>query len=399
NKKLTRLLLVTLEDPYNPRSWSGIPYNMRIALETKVNNLSVVSNLKPRRTPVNVLLRVVCGGKKPRYPLYLTRAAQKQFAREVEAAIEKHRPDAILSISSHCLLYLNNPGIPTYMFTDAPWLAWKESYKPFDPSMPILGGRFAALEAKTAKRCTGLVYPSEWAASEAQKLYDVSSDKIHVQRMGANWYPSLTGDELKAVIQARPADRLDLLYVGKDWERKGGPLTLEVVRGLKNANVKNLCLHIVGCAPEVPSDIQDVVKIHGLLKVDDPQSGEKLRKLFLDSHFLIVPTRAECFGLVFAEAYAFGLPPISRAVDAVPSIIEDGKTGILEDRHASAERYIERIIALAKNRNAYLNMAFAARGRYEETFNWDKFADGVTYIIDQQLEAFQAATPVSQSAH
>jgi glycosyltransferase involved in cell wall biosynthesis len=381
-KSPCHLLLVTLEDPYNPRSWSGTPYNMRMALETKIERVSVLAKLKPKRTVVNVALRAALRGSPPRYPLFLTKAAQEQFAKETEAAIRVHRPDAILSISSHCLLYLPDPRIPVFMVTDAPWLTWKETYRAFE-SMPLLGRRFAKLEAAAARRCTGLIFSSKWATDEAQRLYEVPPEKLHVQPMGANWYPKESTAELAAIIEARPSDALRLLFVGKDWDRKGGPLALAIARGLKEAGLANLRLHIVGGNPEIPADLQEIVEVHGLLKASDPADGEKLKRLFLESHFLVVPTRAECFGVVFAEAHAFGLPSVSRAIHAVPSIIQDGETGILQAENDPASSYVARIMTLAKDRQAYLRMAHAARARYESTLNWESFADGVVCLLEQ----------------
>src|SRR5579862_4202916 len=184
NKYPGHLLMVTLEDPFDPGSWSGTAYNMRQALEARIERVSVLSKLKPKRTLVNVALRAALGGNPPRYPLYLTKAAQKQFARETEAAIRSYRPDAILSISTHCLLYLPNPGVPVFMVSDAPWMTWKETYRAFE-STPLLGKRFARLEAAAARQCTGLIFSSKWATDEAQRLYGVPADKLLVQSMGA----------------------------------------------------------------------------------------------------------------------------------------------------------------------------------------------------------------------
>jgi hypothetical protein len=149
-KKLRHLLLATLEDPYDPRSWSGTPFNMRSVLEKKVEKLSVLSNLKPRRTPLNAALRVVMGGKPPRYPLYLTAAAQKQFAKETLQAIEKFKPDAMLTISSHCVVRMGVPPVPSFMFSDSPWISWKETYQEFE-RMPILGPRFGLGSGRSAE--------------------------------------------------------------------------------------------------------------------------------------------------------------------------------------------------------------------------------------------------------
>jgi glycosyltransferase involved in cell wall biosynthesis len=379
------LLIVTVEDPFDPASWSGTAYNMREALEASIERVSVLSKLKPKRTLINGALRLVLGGKPPRYPLYLTPAAQKQFARETEAAIRAYRPDAILSISSHCLLYLPDPGVPVFMVADAPWMTWKETYSEYE-SLPLLGRRFAKLEAAAARRCAKLIFSSEWATDEARRLYGVPPEKLCVQPMGANWIPSENREQLSQIIQSRSQDELKLLFVGKDWERKGGPLTLEVARGLRAAGVKKVRVHIVGGDPPIPADLQDIVTVHGLLRRSDPDESEKLRQLFLKSHFLIVPTHAECFGVVFAEAHAFGLPAVSRAVHAVPSIIEDGETGIVLAANDAAPKYVERILAIAKDRDAYLRMAHAARARYETKLNWQSFADAVANQMKLSLE-------------
>jgi glycosyltransferase involved in cell wall biosynthesis len=385
NKFPGHLLIVTLEDPFNPVSWSGTAYNMRQALEERIERVSVLSNLKPKRTLINVALRSVLGGKPPRYPLYLTPAAQKQFARETEAAIREYRPDAVLSISSHCLLYLEDPGVPVFMVSDAPWMTWKETYGAFE-KLPLLGKRFAKLEAEAARRCTKLIFSSEWATEEARRLYDVPPEKLCAQPMGANWTPRETSEELAQIIQARSRDELNLLFVGKDWERKGGPLALDVTRGLRAAGVPKVRLHIVGGNPQIPSDLQDIVSVHGRLRQSDSVEGEKLRQLFLSAHFLIVPTQAECYGVVFAEAHAFGLPAVSRGVHAVPSIIQDGETGIVQAENDPASRYVERILAVAKDRDAYLKMAFAARARYEAKLNWHSFADAIADLMKRSIK-------------
>jgi glycosyltransferase involved in cell wall biosynthesis len=99
-----------------------------------------------------------------------------------------------------------------------------------------------------------------------------------------------------------------------------------------------------------------------------------------------VPTQAECYGVVFAEAHAFGLPAVSRGVHAVPSIIQDGETGIVQAENDPASRYVERILAVAKDRDAYLKMAFAARARYEAKLNWHSFADAIADLMKRSIK-------------
>jgi glycosyltransferase involved in cell wall biosynthesis len=220
---------------------------------------------------------------------------------------------------------------------------------------------------------------------EAQRLYGVSKDKLHSIPLGASWTPGIDAKELSAIVEARPDDRLDLLYVGKDWERKGGPLAIQIAQGLKANGVPNVRLHIAGCRPEIPEDAKEIVQVYGFLNPKNPEDAAVLKNLFLRSHFMVVPTRAECFGLVFAEAQAFALPPVSRKVQAVPSIVSDGETGILEEADAPASAYVERILTQIRDRTRYRQMARSARARFESSLSWDQFAERTVRVIDESI--------------
>jgi glycosyltransferase involved in cell wall biosynthesis len=385
-KKLRHLLLVSFEDPWNPLAWSGIPLHVRLAFEKKVEKLSILGALKPKRSAKDVLFHLMHGRHPIRYPVDLGATAQRRFARQTQKAIDRYKPEAILAISSHCLIELRPPSIPVFMMSDTPWLSWKETYSDFE-HMPLLGPSFARREAEAARRCTGLIYPSQWAIEEAKRLYHVPPERLHLQPLGANWTPDLSSDEVCAFIDQRPDDRLDLLFVGRAWERKGGPLAVDIALGLRAAGIPNVRLHIVGCErePEMAAEAKAATTFYGHLSGGDPEQAALLRRLFLESHYLVMPTRAECYGLVFVEAHAFGLPPVSRAVQAIPSIVVDGQTGVLEPAGGVAESYVRRLLPLVKDRDAYRRMAHAARRRYEENMSWETFAAGVVATIEAAL--------------
>ncbi len=380
-RKLGHLLLATLEDPYNPESWSGTPFALRSALEKQVERVSVCGWLKPRRNPVHAALRLALGGKPPRYPLWMTDSALRGFAEDTQAALDQHKPDALLCISSQRIIYLRQPQIPMFMFSDSPWLSWKETYRRYE-AMPLRSKRFARLEAEVARRCDGMVYASEWARQEAIRLFGVSPSKVHAAPIGARWVPQISDQAVAEAIDRRSTERVDLLFVGKDWERKGAPLTIAIARSLHARGVP-VTLHIVGGNPPIAPADEPFVKKYGFLSPRNPSQAETLHNLFLTSHFLVVPTQAECYGLVFAEAHAFGLPAVSCAVQAVPSIIADGQTGIVQPMDAPAEAYVDRLLPLVHDRAAYRRMAHAAQARYQTLLNWDCF----TRHLIEQIEA------------
>ena len=383
------LLLATLEDSADVKSWSGIPFSLRVALEHQVDRLTLFRPSKPRRDPLNVALRLGLGGNPARWPLLMTEATLRQNARELVAAVKTSGADAVLSISSHCVARVNPFPVPTYMFSDSPWLAWKEAYAEYEP-MPLRGKAFARAEAEAAARCSGLFFGSVWATCEAERLYfggratDEQRGRLHVTPLGANWRPEVSTESLLESVHGRLRERLDLLFVGRDWERKGGPLAVQVVERLRAAGA-NACLQLVGCRPELPAALtkgdQPAVRVHGALYQNVPAERAQLHELFLKSHLLLVPTKAECFGIAFAEAQAFGLPPVSRAIQALPSVVADGETGLLMAPDATAETYANRILGLMGDWAGYLEMAERGIERAAKVTSWDVMAESMARVI------------------
>lgn len=241
---------------------------------------------------------------------------------------------------------------------------------------------YAAREARAARRLDGLFFGSTWATQEAERLYgEKVKDRLHVTPLGANWVPSLPREAVLQRAAARPTDRLNLLFVGKDWERKGGPLALETAH-LLHTSQRPVTLHIVGCRPALPPDAHRYTQVHGLLYQNDPVHSATLETLFLDSHFLLVPTVAECFGIVFAEAQAFALPPVSRAIHALPTVVRDGETGLLLPPDAPADAYAQRLRSLLDDTDAYAAMAHNARSHFEGHLTWSRTAESMCAVME-----------------
>jgi glycosyltransferase involved in cell wall biosynthesis len=251
--------------------------------------------------------------------------------------------------------------------------------------MPVGGSQFVKREAMGARKCDLLFFASNWGCEQAEQLYGVPAERLRVAPLGASWAPEMDDDELSRRVNARDPQTIQLLFVGKDWERKGGPLAVEIAR-LLHAGGQPVILNIVGCSPALPPETRAFTRIHGLLRRNHPEEADRLRQLYLGAHFLVVPTDAECFGIVFAEALAHAVPAVSRRVDAVPSIIEDGVNGILEDRDQPAEPYARRIREVFGDPNRYLTMAFAGREKYKSTFTWDACATTIVNGLEAVLQ-------------
>ena len=74
-------------------------------------------------------------------------------------------------------------------------------------------------------------------------------------------------------------------------------------------------------ADSVPEGVQ-------LVRGIAPHS-EPWKDLWQSADVFVMPARHEAFGLVYQEAAGAGLPVIATRINAVPEIVEDGRTGIL----------------------------------------------------------------------
>ncbi|MGD9934279.1 MAG: glycosyltransferase family 4 protein [Dehalococcoidia bacterium] len=151
---------------------------------------------------------------------------------------------------------------------------------------------------------------SNWAADDLRRL-GVPDDRIRVI------HPGVDLDAWKPTSRSRTGDSpVRLLFVGGNFERKGGDLLLEAMRGTFFGRCE---LDIVtrDPVPETPG-----VTVHRA-EANSPQ----LRALFDRADLFVMPTRAECFGQVAVEALASGLPVIVGKVGGTGDIVDDGVTG------------------------------------------------------------------------
>jgi glycosyltransferase involved in cell wall biosynthesis len=391
---LTHLLFTTLADPYDPASEGGIPCALRLALERRVERVSVFRPGPPLRHPLELMKRLLRGEQ--RHPLAMTVPALKRTAKQVREEIVRVRPEAVLSLGSPPVAYLERreqerPAplkIPLFLFDDAPWLARRQAYERWQ-AMPAWGARFAEDEARAARQLDGLCFGSRWACDEALRIYSQSgtrrdlrlSERIYPVPLGAVRTPEMGRDELLLYRQQRAASELlELLFVSndRDWMRHGGPLAVEVARQMRQLG-RPVRLHIAGCRPRLPETMTGeggFVSLHG----DEAACPD----LLLQAHLLLQPALAECRGTVFVEAQAFALPSIARVVDALPSVIVNGVTGLLLPESARASVYVERLLALWDDREAYLAMAGRARERFEAELNWDRTAAAIVEAIERR---------------
>lgn len=160
-----------------------------------------------------------------------------------------------------------------------------------------------------------LVTWCRWAAYSLISDYGVPGDKIDVIPPGVNL------EIFRPSLLPRKSGKVRVLFVGGDFERKGGPDLLEAARPFGDGVHIDI---VTGAEPvSVPPGVA-VTVYRGLA----PQS-EKLVQLYRSADIFALPSRGDCMPQAIAEALACGLPIVATPVGAIPEMVNDSLNGYL----------------------------------------------------------------------
>ncbi len=246
--------------------------------------------------------------------------------------------------------------------------------------MSIREGNF--IERLAIEKACLILYASQWAAQSAINDYGADESKIKVVPLGAN----LEDDDIpneELIFQKNKSDSCRLFFLGVDWRRKGGDIAFETLLKLEELGIESE-LVVCGCVP--PKGIShEKMKVLPFLNKNNVNDRKILIDQFVTSDFLILPTRNECFGIVFCEANAFGLPVITTNTGGVPEVIKNGENGFMLPINAEGSDYAEIISSIYLDDKRYYNLVISSRAAFESRLNWNVWGITVKKLIDTCL--------------
>ena len=161
--------------------------------------------------------------------------------------------------------------------------------------------------------------------------------------------------------------------------RKGGDLAVGALTEL-NARGIDAEMTVIGCIPleQVPRDRLTVIPF---LDKNDPDQRARLSAQYLASDLFVLPTRQECYGIVFCEAAAHGVPSVTTATGGVPGVVTAGVTGQLLPPEADGAAYADTIEAMLAAPGGLAAARLRARDDYEARLNWGTWAERTTRLL------------------
>lgn len=274
---------------------------------------------------------------------------------EIKRLAERHlsRGGYEFSFQMLSLFDASLAGLPHFVYTDHTVLA--NLHYP-DGERYLYGRRWIELEHTIYRHARLNFTRSEFVRRSMIEQYGCAPERAVCVYAGYNTPdPDLTG-----LPPGRWA-RKNILFVGIDWKRKGGPQLLEAFREVLKSH-PDATLTIVGSEPAV-----DVPHVQVVGRV----SLERVAALYREASVFCLPTRLDPAPAVLLEAMSYQLPVVTTAMGALPEFVLEGETGRLVppgDVHALARTLAD----LLADPQTCRSMGERGHQRVREEFTWPR---------------------------
>jgi glycosyltransferase involved in cell wall biosynthesis len=170
----------------------------------------------------------------------------------------------------------------------------------------------------------------------------------------------------------RPPTNPAILFVGREFERKGGRVLLQAFERVR-AQLPDAELHLAGVNRRLA--LPGVV-VHGMVT-----DRERLAGLYRQARAFCLPSLYEPYGLVLLEAMSHGVPCVGTRVQAIPEILDQGRAGLLvepDDSPALADT----LLALLSDDDLASRVGAAGRSFVARELTWERVADRMAPAIE-----------------
>lgn len=306
------------------------------------------------------------------------------YSKQIKKKLDSKKYDLIVSIGSLPITLLDT-NIPIIVITDGTFNIIKNYYNAYSELTEKAIKSCENYERIALAKASKVILASKWAQNSVINHYNISKEKTMVCPFGANFESNFCNHELDRIIEKKSINKIELLFVGKEWNRKGGDKILDIIYSMKKKGV-DVTLHIVGCEPKIPEDLLSNIVIHGFIDKGSDEGVKKLRYLYEKCHLFIMLSIAECYGIVFCEASSFGLPSIAHNTGGISTAVKNGVNGQCFDITSKPEDIASYIIEIMKNKDEYYKLCKSTYNYFKENLNWNSAGNIIVEEINKIYE-------------
>ncbi|HEX6998141.1 MAG TPA: glycosyltransferase family 4 protein [Gammaproteobacteria bacterium] len=244
-------------------------------------------------------------------PLGTAARRNPRYFREVRDYVRRRArtEQFAFTLQTQSLWDASTPGIPHFVYTDHTHLS-NLRYPHFD-RRDLRSERWIALERSIYEHAERVFVTSRFAERSLVEDYGCAPERVECVYSGVNV-------DVRAAAAQQPGNKT-VLFVGTEWERKGGPQLVEAFRAARRVH-PDAQLEIVGCTPDVTAPGCRVV---------GPVPRERLSGHYASAALFCLPSLVEPSAVALVEAAAHGLPVVATDVGGTADRVLHGRTGCL----------------------------------------------------------------------
>ena len=376
--KIKTIGFVSYADPYHDRAaWSGTLYKLRESIE-KAGYSIVWIPVRPNKYIIkllNFVIKLLLGKDKK---CTLTDIYFKLCAKSIE-----------LDLVNRCdsLFFPDGAQIANYLYTDIPYIFFGDSTFKIMKDYYIFGLPPFLIKSiehseKIAIQNSAInIRASKWAIDSVINDYGYDKHKAFVMELG----PNIDKENIISSAEYH-SGTLNILFSGVEWERKGAAVAIETVRILNREDIPTR-LFLCGISKDsIPPEYQNLpfVDYVGFLNKNKTTEYHQYINIIKKSHLFLLPTKAECAGVVFSEASAYELPIFTYDTGGIPNYVVNGVNGYRLPLNSSAKEFATKIKYVIDNHNIS-QLKSGCKKMYEEKLNWDVWSNSFRKIVDSNV--------------
>ena len=375
------ILFLTRLNPTNINSWSGTNFFMLKALKKNFKVITV-GPLSNRIRVLYIFKRFVLSFFNIKFDIDRPINVAKDFATQIENKISKYNYDAVISSDTYLLSFLKT-NKPIFVYTDVCFSTYYNHYfKNVKVSREtILNGDFC--EKLALLKSKKIILTSKWAINESSKYYKINKSKYEYLPLGANILKIPKKKYLVNKIKKKKLSVCNLVSIGVHWNRKGMQKAISLTQKMNQLGQRTN-LFIIGAQP--PKNVVLPKNIKLIKFLDKNKNINELNKILYQSHFHVLFSKTEAFGVVNCEASAYGLFTITHDIGGIGGAIFNNKNGFRFSKNSPIEHISKYLINIFNNKKNFIRKSIDSRNIYDEKLNWSDIGKKLKSIVINNIK-------------
>ncbi|MES0833745.1 D-inositol-3-phosphate glycosyltransferase [Nocardiopsis tropica] len=256
-----------------------------------------------------------------------------------------------------------------------------------EPEMRVRG------EDQLVHQADRLIANTEDEARQLREHYGARDGQISVIPPGVDLEVFSPGSRRDALTRiGLPQDTELLLFVGRVQRLKAPDVLIRAAADLLRRDPSLRSRLVVGVVgglsgggmrePRMLTDLARSLGVADVVRIEPPQSRERLADHYRAAAVTVVPSYSESFGLVAVESQACGTPVLAARVGGLTTAVADGVSGVLVDGHDPAD-YAAQLHRMISEPAWRAKLALAAP-EHAATLGWSR-------TVDELLDVYSAS--------